>query len=456
MGPLCKFMKNLAHIYETDTLVIGAGIAGQAVASRLAGGPNLSIIAESGSGFRHRHKVRVDSKWLRVASPSKFRRFGVGGTSLIWGGNLLPFTNLELQKFLSHSEVSAVQSEIVPSLKFLGIFEAAPEIFQTWSDRYLGSKERDLKEQILVRSASGAPKITPNSMTPSPFQKFIEGLWCIEIRARPDGSYTSLFTTRGGSQVHIISRRVVVATGSLEALRLLQASPTLNINRKILGERFSTHLTGPIGILSTKKGLNLKTHSIGDAVAQEFHHISWTSHPGTSAWKVTYLPLRNSLFEVLTLGWAVFDVLLTFIRDRLNGRSTYLINVDGDQHPQADSKVVFDKNQSLTIRTRTSSIDLESFEYMRSSLLERFSGNSQVCFFSKPFRRLLGRSHHLGGTPIGDSPDEALVDSNLSLFAHPGVHVCTSSVFPSFSSANPTLLLVQLALRLGKKLAGEN
>lgn len=60
---------------------------------------------------------------------------------------------------------------------------------------------------------------------------------------------------------------------------------------------------------------------------------------------------------------------------------------------------------------------------------------------------LAGR-HHMGGTRMSVTPEEGIVDRDCRLFAQENFYVAGSSVFASAGHANPTLTLVQLALRL--------
>lgn len=60
---------------------------------------------------------------------------------------------------------------------------------------------------------------------------------------------------------------------------------------------------------------------------------------------------------------------------------------------------------------------------------------------------LAGR-HHMGGTRMSHSPEQGIVNADCRLFAQDNMYVAGSSVFASAGHANPTLTLVQLALRL--------
>ena len=60
---------------------------------------------------------------------------------------------------------------------------------------------------------------------------------------------------------------------------------------------------------------------------------------------------------------------------------------------------------------------------------------------------LAGR-HHMGGTRMSLDEENGIVNPDCRLFAQDNFYVAGSSVFPSGGHANPTLTLVQLALRL--------
>lgn len=49
---------------------------------------------------------------------------------------------------------------------------------------------------------------------------------------------------------------------------------------------------------------------------------------------------------------------------------------------------------------------------------------------------------------MGTSPDNGVCDSNLKVFGLDNLHLASSSVFPHFGAAPPTLTIAALALRL--------
>jgi choline dehydrogenase-like flavoprotein len=60
--------------------------------------------------------------------------------------------------------------------------------------------------------------------------------------------------------------------------------------------------------------------------------------------------------------------------------------------------------------------------------------------------------HHMGGTRMAHTPAEGIVDRNCKVFGQENLYIAGSSVFPTGGYCNPTLSIVQLALRLGDHL----
>ena len=59
-----------------------------------------------------------------------------------------------------------------------------------------------------------------------------------------------------------------------------------------------------------------------------------------------------------------------------------------------------------------------------------------------------GVCHHMGTTRMHDSPKRGVVDADCRVHGLANLYAAGSSVFPTSGSANPTLTIVALALRL--------
>jgi choline dehydrogenase-like flavoprotein len=58
-------------------------------------------------------------------------------------------------------------------------------------------------------------------------------------------------------------------------------------------------------------------------------------------------------------------------------------------------------------------------------------------------------AHLVGGARMGFTPEDSVVDSNHRVWGMPNLFVCDGSVFPTEGAANPALVIMALADRLG-------
>lgn len=63
-----------------------------------------------------------------------------------------------------------------------------------------------------------------------------------------------------------------------------------------------------------------------------------------------------------------------------------------------------------------------------------------------------GGHHHMGGTRMATNISDGVVDSNLKVFNKENLYILGSSVFPTGGHANPTVTILQLAMRLSSYL----
>jgi choline dehydrogenase-like flavoprotein/predicted dehydrogenase len=66
--------------------------------------------------------------------------------------------------------------------------------------------------------------------------------------------------------------------------------------------------------------------------------------------------------------------------------------------------------------------------------------------------RCVEKAHPAGTTRMSDNPNEGVVDANCKVHSISGLYIAGSSVFPTSGAANPTLMIVAMALRLADHL----
>ena len=68
---------------------------------------------------------------------------------------------------------------------------------------------------------------------------------------------------------------------------------------------------------------------------------------------------------------------------------------------------------------------------------------------------IIDMAHTMGTTRMSDDPKKGVVDRNCQVHGVGGLHIAGSSVFPTSGHANPTLMLLALAIRLADELKTE-
>lgn len=137
--------------------------------------------------------------------------------------------------------------------------------------------------------------------------------------------------------------------------------------------------------------------------------------------------------------------------------------------PDRDSRVVLDESSvddfgmpRLEARIKFSEIDhrtVTTFVTLFKERLEK-SGlgtfhltDDEKEFLAHPERQEFNsNSHNIGTTRMSESPEKGVVDVNCKIHGVDNLYIAGSSVFPTSGHANPTLMIIALALRLADHL----
>ncbi|MEK7950838.1 GMC oxidoreductase [Luteolibacter soli] len=137
--------------------------------------------------------------------------------------------------------------------------------------------------------------------------------------------------------------------------------------------------------------------------------------------------------------------------------------------PLADSRVVLDPTcrddfgmPRLDVRIRFSEVDFRTIttfvrvfqQRLESSGLGTFHlTDAEKEFLADPSRQPFNsNSHNIGTTRMAENPTNGVVDLNCKVHGVDNLYMAGSSVFPTSSHANPTLMIVALSLRLADHL----
>jgi choline dehydrogenase-like flavoprotein len=309
-------------------------------------------------------------------------------------------------------------------------------------------------------------------------------------------------------KISVTAPQIAVCAGAIEATRLLLVLDRANDNRVFsgcdaLGRYFQDHVSGAVGEIRASDPA-----AINRLAGFRFHNGAMRSFRleltptaqheegvGSAFAHIAARPLRPTGFDALRdflrsvqrrrpaidkLARAALDApyLARAAHWRYRRRqlfwpqpSAYDIHVVAEQLPDRANQIGLSKRTdpygiplatiSWDIREperRTFAATMRRFaEYWSRQGLSRFG---YLDWRTPPERLALGDledtsdiAHPMGSMRMGTDPQSSVLNGELAIHAIPNVWVASTSAFPSGSSANPTMMLVMLTLRLGDRLA---
>ncbi|TXL72294.1 GMC family oxidoreductase [Vineibacter terrae] len=259
-----------------DVLVVGGGIAGLLLATRLSRLGRHVIIAESGARSQpaETHPLNEVVQLGTVYSGATAGRFRcLGGTSSRWGGAMLPFMAEDIAQPvpgwdvrwpISLTDFTAYQHEVEALFDLPGSPYEAPQIMAA----------RDGSESTFVPRLGKWPAFK---------QRNVASLLNREIAARngpeiylnatvtrfeldPAGRLVAVEAQGGRARLRVRARNTVLAAGAIESTRLLLLADRQHDDRifapdGVLGRYFHDHLSAPTARLTVtdRKALNRVT-----------------------------------------------------------------------------------------------------------------------------------------------------------------------------------------------------
>ena len=122
--------------------------------------------------------------------------------------------------------------------------------------------------------------------------------------------------------------------------------------------------------------------------------------------------------------------------------------------PNINNSIVSKKNKTL-VMLRPSKIDYETIKLLANKIKFFFSfkPNKETNFnFKNEINQAKAASHHMGGLRFNPNTKLSVVDKNLKIIGLKKIYVCSSAIFPTSGSVNPTMTVCALSNRLGDHL----
>lgn len=397
---------------EADVCIVGGGTAGLFLARRLQSSGMSVVVLEAG-GEAARSPAERDERCvqhgIRYRGAESGRSFGLGGTSVLWGGQLLALTAADVAarphcEFpgwpVASEEIGKYVPAVLADLGLAGLLPGEPTADAGLVARHYGPLQ-SFGPGFTLRLSAWLPFATRNFA--QAFRDMIRdddrvAVWlhatvvAIETEPAGDGLKVRRIEARtlGGRRLHVAARFFVLAAGAVETTRMLLAydaatSASIGGAGAPLGRYFADHLSVTCGRFQCRdwRRFNLGVAPIFtqgimrtprlelDAATQKalglssaYAHFTFVTH-GDTGFDVVRNVLRSRQGERRSLGLSpamigtvAKDVSAMvwwrYARRRLwiPRQADVLLQVDIEQRPNPASRITLDSSRDAFGRQR--------------------------------------------------------------------------------------------------------
>jgi choline dehydrogenase-like flavoprotein len=503
--------------FRAQVCIVGAGIAGLALAHKLKQqGIDVALLEAGGRSLTADSEERFAAAQLtrqrhNGTAEGRFRVFG--GSSLRWGGQLLPFPADAVWP-ISQKDLAPFTAE---AERLLGVDDLPFQAEEFFSQRHkpvpsilssLPGIEASLSKWIPFPQRNLAGTLGRSLLSSKQVSVYLNAQ-ATELILSPDRTRIEAVLAKdpAGRSFRFEATQIVVAAGTVETSRLLLASRSVmeegigNANGQV-GRNFHDHLTLPIATLrSTARAqmlaelrpwtIGVSVHSAKLSASSELREhlklnpvlahltIEDPEDSGVHALRqmllasqrgVSYFgnmfKIPSALLEALKLAWSArihrrrfvspkahVQIYLNVAQDAPSlSRITLSSQLDPSGMPQAAVDWRITDNELATLRNFAAYLrhHLESLH-----LSEGIVWNSDLFRPNVPLRGLDDARHAMGGACMGDDPRSSVVDANLRVHGVANLSIASAAVFPDGTPQLPTLPLVALTMRLADRLVAE-
>ncbi len=506
---------------HAEVCIIGGGPAGLSLGLEVSSRGLDTVVLESGRtrGHRGAEMLSVGEHAGRLRAPlHELRKRAVGGTSRAWTGNLARLDRRDFDRPDAAWPIDpgALDTHLDRALRRLGA-----EVTCTDLDTAAAARSN---HELLVGAAQSPLAVT--SMLAGRGAD-LGADWSDELTAAarlrilPESHVLAIVTDGGakarsvrgvtdGEEWSIEADHVIVATGGIEAARLLLASRQpghetgLGNHSDHLGRWYQDHPFSWCGVIETDDDEALRpllfptnpdrsSTTIAPVVVEQPGTLDALGLPQTALlllqghdWMADAPFASAANDEVRRMVRAVanrhvpvqpFRSLATIVRgaDDLVRLHRGRRDSRGDRHvvraqieptPRPDSRITLSSRSDrfgvpmARVDWRLGDPERHSTAHMMQRLSEALEGSGLGRFLPGPLAadgwpaNLEHGYHPSGTTRLSASPDDGVVDEFGRVHGFDNLWVNSSSVFPTIGWANPTLTVIALGLRLADRLVG--
>jgi choline dehydrogenase-like flavoprotein len=487
-----------SDLLRAPLCIVGGGIAGLTLTHKLVSLGHEVLLLEAGG-----HAPQAFSAIEQAGHPhpgtSEPRPRVLGGTSLTWGGQLLPFPQdgtwpvsaADLAPFTTEAEsllaVNALPYDAAAFFTKLEqraptLLDQLPELDASLS-KFTPFAHRNLAHTLgeRLRTQSKARIILGAQVTE------------LVLASSRDHIEAALVRAPSGQTHRIEASHIILAAGTIETVRLLLASRIGNQHDQV-GRNFHDHLTVTAATLREPARTQLLAairpwvfegtlHSLKLSASHELQrqfdltpilaHLT-IDEPDNSGIGVLRTLLRarqqSNLAATLRTNLPQFPraladgarlTLSARIQRRryVSPRATVQLRMNAAQRTPSASRITLSPDRQPIVDWRIDPTDLSTLRSFAQHLQAHFNLDgldwNPSLFTSDsaaPISSLDDARHAMGGTCMGADPRTSVVDPNLRVHGLRNLFIASAAVFPDGSAQLPTLPLMALTLRLAQHL----
>ena len=500
---------------DAQICIIGAGTAGIFLAKLLSERGFQVVILESG-GLNSRLQPQEDDEYEQLGKSyrgaSHGRSFGLGGTSVLWGGQMIPLMESDM---CARPEVGldAWPIKYAQLLPYYDLIRSSMGLRKlkishkkrpfSWLSDFSGSFSLRFSEWLPFKKRNFYKAFA------SIFDEDNVTVWLnatVVSMSRSNNTQEAVINqitakSPSGRLLQVRPQIVVVCAGALESTRLLlefddSTSQSITCFGAPLGRYFSDHLSKPCGrfdILDRKKMNLLIGPTFKDGImlsprfelAHElqkklklpsaFAHLIAIGNEGSGFDLVRSLLRRMqgeklkvdiNVKKLLNLSIDIMKIIywrLWYKRLWLPDSAQLLLYIDIEQLPNFDSHLMLteaiDKNgrKKLGIDWRITQYDADVIgrvaqifvrEWQNSPLSNVAQLSTNAFENTSSINSPYDVYHPTGALRMGTDRSNSVVDKNLCLWGTSNCYVSSTAVFPSAGSANPGMTHLALTAKL--------
>ncbi|WP_236236284.1 FAD-dependent oxidoreductase [Pseudomonas faucium] len=461
-----------------DVCIIGAGPAGITLALRLAQAGWRVVLLEGGGHEytpRSQELYKCTSSGLELYAEETRLRF-LGGTSNHWAGRCRPFTASDF----AVQPPGDLPGWPIPYAEIERYLPAAMDIVDLPQGKAFQPLNVALKggdfdaDRFLLSPPTRFAQKYAAALNDTPGLDVFINCNCVDLEFdKASGRLASIqVSDYERNRQRLVAKKFILATGAIENARQLLNSQSLQAAGVVspdglAGRCFMEHLNIDMGTFILRDGQDGSQHQYytTDAFVAEYHAGKGNVTTAVLEEVRTYgrtAEVKHFL-ENLACDMGVASKIAFIANFSCPGDG--VISTMIEQFPNVQSHLsLLDEKDALgmgkvNVNWALSEHDRHTIKCIGSELAKQFADTglgfvklNDFVYDTSLALKLQPHAHHMGTTRMAASPEFGVVDSDCKVFGTHNLYVAGSSIFATSGASNPTMPLLQFAVRLAEHL----